>query len=286
MTPSDNATPEREPGALVLTDAERTAVFQTRVLMFAAGLIGIVVWASLKVGYGIELDLPPVFAVLIVVVLALGGVTTFPEHVARGWSELGGRADYQIGMVVGWWAARRARAQRWIVFLLSGLLLAAFVVLVWQTGLAIESPYIPLVTAPAVFGPFIARNRETVIALVLVVALALGAITELAPDDACPGQGCAPIARDASTGGAAGRGEEPTDLDAASFEPRPGVYLGVAVTLLVLAGLISARRLQREQELVRENEGLRAAIEEFGGSTGASPPDDRDEDSPGVPDKA
>lgn len=144
---------------------------------------------------------------------------------------------------------------------MSGLLLLAFIALVWQTGLGIESPYIPLVTIPAVFGPFVARSGDTVKVLVVVVGLALGAITVWAPE--CRGSYCEKTERIAATA-APGHAQSGT-AESTTFEvPKPHrvVYAAVSWLLIVLAGIISSGRLARERELLEENEELRSVVKQ------------------------
>jgi hypothetical protein len=230
---------------------EATAIFQTGVLMFTALSIGVVVWLLLHYGYPIHRALPSTFLALMLTVFFVGLLTAFPDRLGRQWANVN-KAKYKPSRPMKAWGRWRPGVQRAVVFALSFCLLLAFVMLVWETGLGIESPFIPLVTAPAVFGPFVALYKRSVMALVIVVSVSLGGIALWAPTTPCPHAKCMPVSRP----------QHPSKgyRDAQSFRPRGGVYIGIAVTLVFLASLIAANRLERETQLEAENERLDAEV--------------------------
>jgi hypothetical protein len=201
---------------------EGTAIFQTQVLILAAVMFGAVVWALLELAYPEPRTPPFAFIALCGAVVVIGLFSAFPEAlIGRTWSGMTGKGQYRPGRGMSWWLDRRPKAQPGIVYVLSAGLLLAFVALVWATGFGIESPYVPLVAAPAVFGPFVARRGRAVVGLVLVVGAMLILLTWQAPPSPCP-ERCPP---------------EEVEV----YKPRPVVYAGVAITLIVLAGIISGR---------------------------------------------
>jgi hypothetical protein len=251
VTPTEpHASPPREPaGDPALPTAEETAVSQTIVLLTAAAAIGVVVLELLKVGYPEARTPPGWFVWPTASVFVIGLATALPEHLGSIWAIVTSN-PYDPKQALPHWRARRPTIQPKVVYLLSATLLLAFTALVWNTGLGIESPYVPLVSAPAVFGPFIAKRGRTVLGLAIVVGLTLGAIALWAPRSACTHESsCSARLAD-------GRSVAVEDR----YKPRKSVYVGVAVTLIVLASLIAAARLERERRVAAENAEVRERL--------------------------
>ena len=219
-------------------------IVQTAVLIVSTLIILNVTSYLLRHGYDEPRALPSLTKWLLVAVVPIGILTAGPEYVGRLWAELCGQ-DYVPTRPMEWWEKKgRPRYQPAVVYVIAVLVLVAFTALVWKTGLGIESPYVPLASSPAVFGPFVARRQQAVVFLVFIVSACLCLIAWVAPHTACGQQICSENAEE-------------------MLHPHRVVYVGVAVTLLLIAGLISASRLAREQDLTAQNEGLAKQNEEL-----------------------
>lgn len=73
-----------------------------------------------------------------------------------------------------WWLAHRVPYLRAGVIGLSALMVFALDRLVHSTGGGLRSPFMPLLEAPAVLGPFIARKWEGLVLSVGAVSIAIG----------------------------------------------------------------------------------------------------------------
>lgn len=207
--------------------------------------------------YGAHRD-PPWFyigAVSVVFIFALASrVDSVAQWVGNRLKSLGEGEEgeaYKPGPLWQRYSSFLDERQGAIVYVLAGLTVVSLVALIFDTGLSIESPFIPFVTAPAVFGPFIAKNGRRARLLVGTAALVLLIITLVASPSPCGVGGCpAPTLRDELSCASApslqqcavGRVED-------RFRPRRWLYLANGVLVLVAAGLIGARRLQTEQRL-------------------------------------
>lgn len=231
-------------------EEESRRVFQTEVIVWGNVAIALAVLGAWLAGYRERPSFPWVFFALELVVIVVGAVSVYAENFARAavdrWKRLGTGDPPSVGDAArGSWRERRPLAQRNVVFVLAGLVMLSLTLLVFQTGLGIESPFVPLAAAPAVFGPFVARERPVVLALALMVSALLAGIWELAPQSPCGWEECGAAEREAR-------------------RPRPIVYLAVTVTLLAITALIAAERLRREQELRDEIRRMRAPDVESG----------------------
>jgi len=95
----------------------------------------------------------------------------------------GGGDESDEPALVKWWTDRREAQMpffslggfvslRGVIYLSTGLSFAAMWILVDDTGGGIQSPFAPLLVAPAILGPFIVRGKET-LALLLAIAFAV-----------------------------------------------------------------------------------------------------------------
>jgi hypothetical protein len=246
-------------------EKEDRAIFQTQVLVVAAAFLLPLVWILLHHGYERPRELPVVFLVAMGAVMVLGGLSGFAETwMGISWS-LGKRLTgdengTHVPDFVGSLRAVRQRVQPRLVYVLTAVTVVGFCGLVVDTGLSIESPYIPLITAPAVFGPFVAREGSTAGALIAIVAILLIVITLLFPGEACDtcldlGEVSQQLEGSADPGlrQLAGRVELTEQ-----YRPKPGVFLTVGFVFLALAGLISIGRLRTERDLKRAKSELTA----------------------------
>lgn len=242
-------------------EKEQQAVFQTQVLVAAAIVLLLTVWPLLKYEYDPPRSLPGALVVPFLVVILVGGLTGFAEWwMPFAWDVFKGRGSPAPAPDVGKWKARRRRFQPKLVYVLTALIVSGLIALVWKTGLAIESPYIPLVTAPAVFGVFVALDWRTAAALIAIVATISVSISVALPREPC--HGCldrpVPSMRLAdATPAYLTQFDRQLRLTAAN---RPGseAFLIVGLFSLALAGLIGIGRLQNDRDLKRRLLGLAA----------------------------
>jgi hypothetical protein len=281
--------PEEKKRLALAEEKESQALFQTKVLVAAAFFLGGMVWVLAKNGYAKDRALPREFVYACIFVAVVGVLTAFAEI----W--LGFLRDLFLGPEsnghsIPKWVERlkawRRSYQPQLVYLLTAVLGFGFSALVWKTGLAIESPYIPLVTAPAVFGPFVARTPGTVAALLVIVAGLLIVITLKAPEAPCEGCLSHPVP------GTPLHAATPTELrmfeadlrKAEEHRPGPGVYLTVGLAFLLTATGISITRWNRDKKvrqqkltLQAERDVLQGRIttlrERFGAAAGEAPED-------------
>jgi MFS family permease len=226
------------------------AVYQTTVIAFGNIVILAVVWGLLRWGYPEPREPPTLFTIAQVVISAVGCVTAIPEHVAAMVAQTWTEDPYEPGPQLKRWLSARPRVQPFVVFALAALVLASLTYLVWVTGLGIESPFVALAAAPAVFGPFVARKRRgVVVGLVAIVSVLLGVVAIWAPTSPC------------------GRHECTSPQATASREPGRGVFFATTVTVLVIVGVISANKLETEKKtrvklknLETENAALRRGL--------------------------
>jgi hypothetical protein len=267
-----------DPDAAAAQKKEPTALLQTKVLMVAAFAFGVMVFALLKSGYAVSRKPPLAFYLPCIVVFSVGAVTVYGDavwrEIRRTWEGVvsseepdgddpvpRGPSSAQDGVESkGLWLRNRPNVQPLLVYSLTAIIVVGFAELVWDTGLAIESPYVAFVTAPAVFGPFVARRGGTVAALVLVAVALLVTMTWLFPTVPC--HGCANLTDDLHS--MTGNALKARVLSWERHRPSPEVYLVSGLAVLALAGTISAQRMRREGKLVRENRDLKRQLRDLG----------------------
>lgn len=221
----------------------QSAIFQTAVIVTGNTFLVACVIALLGFGYDVPRSPPGVFLSLEVAAIGLGIATAFPEFGGTLWSFLAGE-QYQPSRPMRRWAALRGSMQGAIVYILTLLVMVALVALVIDTGLAIKSPFVPLVIAPAVLGPFVARRRATIIGLLVTVTAALGVIAAFAPASECGLAECS-VAR------------------AQQYSPKVGTYLFAYASLLLMVGYVAGARLESESRLRGTVMELRARLKEW-----------------------
>lgn len=258
-----------DPDGVGAQDRAARAITQTKVLVAASFGVGLEACLLLERGYPIartppKLFLFPCIVVFVVGVLSLCGDVLLLEA-AKFWdqlsSELGESQDSDTESredaanvrtkVQPWverWHRKQLTVQHWLVYALTAILVFGFVALVWNTGLAIESPYVGFVTAPAVFGPFVTRRGRMVLALVLLAVAMMAAIAWLFPMAPCGH--CLKTVTDV-------RGANAVKIKAElaqwqQHRPNPAVYFLSGIGVLTLAGGISAARRRAEGKLVRK----------------------------------
>lgn len=252
-------------------EKEERAVSQTRILVLAATFLFIMVLVLLSYGYEEPRTVPAAFWVPCLVVVVVGTLAAYGEVlwkalIVDAWGSLVGKnkQDYRPGRVQSAWLKRRPDLLPGFVYGLTALILFAFTALIWKTGLGIESPWVPLVTAPAVFGPFVARRGGTVVALVVVVTLFLVALTFVVPGEPCDGCLAEPVPQrplEQLSPPELRRFHQELETWQAN-RPKPYVYLIVGFAFLMLGGLISAGRMTREREMQRERDEMERRIEQ------------------------
>lgn len=212
---------------------ETDALYQTTVIAWGNLAILVVVWVLLRYGYEEPRDVPVLFTVAQLFVFGVGFTTLYARQAAEAISRMWDPDDpFEPRGWLKWWLDRRPRIQPFIVFALAAIVLASLTYLVWVTGLAIESPFVPLAAAPAVFGPFVARKRkEVVVGLVAIVIVLLGLIALEAPTSACGPDAC------------------DSDGEMTAHEPDAFVYYTTTVTVLLIVGWISANKLAVEKRM-------------------------------------
>jgi len=247
-----------------LNVAPITPVFQTGVIVAGNVVITLAVIAGLRWGHFKDSNLPAVFIVPELFAIAVGILTAFPEHI-ESWIIALGRGPYKPSGVMQKWLDKRDNAQRYIVYLLSLLVVIALAALVLETGNISASPFVPFLTAPALFGPFVAKGWGPVVALVGAVALTiivLGFNQETTKGASCKPSQCLRAERPHS--GAAGANDP--DI------PATWLYGGVSLILISVAGGISAARLHREGQLEKELIRLLVSSDGDGNADGAIAP--------------
>jgi hypothetical protein len=247
-----------------LNVAPITPVFQTGVIVAGNVVITCAVIAGLRWGNFKDSNLPAWFIVPELIAITVGILTAFSEHL-ESWLIALGRGPYKPSRPMKKWLDRRDNVQRYIVYFLSILVVIALAALVLETGNISASPFVPFLTAPALFGPFVAKGRGPVVGLVGVVALTiiiLGVNQETKGVMSCkPGQ-CLKAER--LHPGAAGAN--------APDVPATWLYGGVSLILIVVAGGISAARLHREGQLEKELIRLLVSSDSDGRADGAITP--------------
>lgn len=251
-------------------EKEQDAVLQTQFLVVAATVLLFLIWLALRAGYGHRRDMPLVFYGPLLTVIFFGTATAFPEAVAYVFGPMvkrlsrgtpsaapkrGDERDTASKRAFRRLHEWRRRWQPRLVYVFTALTGAGFLGLVWKSGLAVESPYIPLVTAPAVFGPFVARDDTTVRYLLGIVGGLLVFIALALPTETCGG--CV-TTRDAvhELKGASDpvvRQVRAELVKAEDYRPSRWVFVTVGFVFLAIAGVISSVRMQNERDLKRDN---------------------------------
>lgn len=232
---------------------------QAQIIFVGNVIIGVIVWASLRFGlfYDESREPPRLYTVLLVIAVAVY-VFAHADAVAKGFAwalapllkdkdEVDNPAEQEhvAGATALVERFKHMRDRLWgaIVYLTTALTVGALCVLVAATGLGIESPFIPFVTAPAVFGPFIAKTPSRVIALAAATTIVLAMLAWLAPDSVCGVDKCV------------------DDAQAHALEPSPALFVVTTSVTLLAAGYVAGRRLKNETKIRESYRRLRAEVE-------------------------
>lgn len=122
-----------------------------------------------------------------------------------------------------WWLMRREGVVRWVLLGLAAVMVFALDRLVHTTGGGLLSPFVPLLTAPAVFGPFLAKQWQG--SLLAVAAVSAAIIYEVT--------------------------SVPNHAAHAASVYSPGYYAIVTISVLGLAGATSSAQRWRRTRLQR-----------------------------------
>lgn len=223
MDPGSNVPPEGD-GASGDRPPGLRPTFQGGFLVAASALLLVGVSGLIWTAYPSGNDhVPAGFWVPELVIVIVGGAATWIETILQWAAELWGWLK-ALGDEVGRTHQRRPRKkyerpgwiEKWVsvrddwyrVLLIPCGIVVVIAVswLVYRTGGGLKSPFAPLLTAMAIFGPFLARNARSVWAAVASVALSVLIVNNVG-----------------------------------SPRPTPGkwAYTGVALVLLILAGFVN-----------------------------------------------
>jgi hypothetical protein len=127
--------------------------------------------------------LPATFIVLEVVIFLLATLLCSFSAIAQSWRSVmeeslddpheTERISDEDGFRA-WWLEHRASFLRVGVIVLPALMVLSLDRLVHASGGGLHSPFMPLLEAPAVLGPFIARKRRGLLLSVVAVSIAIG----------------------------------------------------------------------------------------------------------------
>jgi hypothetical protein len=197
-------------------------VFQTGLIVVGNVVIFGSVLAGMRLGGFRDKSLPEAFWIAEAIIVGVGAVTAWPEDAARLWFTIA-QKNYDPSTRMAALTKARDRLQGYVVYVLTATGLFALAQLVNHTGGIAASPFLPFLTAPALFGPFVAKGGKAVFTIVVVIAGVLVGLTELT-------------------------GQFPASNP--PMEPSAWLVAGVSLILVVGAGCISATRLERERELI------------------------------------
>jgi hypothetical protein len=203
--------------SLAETDASRRYSAQLLSIAFASAVVGAVTWFSFKIGYetekgeGVVPPMPGEFSIPIVGAILVG-------FVAPLWVEL--RDGIAKGLVDSEPSAKPlpGRLLGTLVYVLTGGVVFALVSLVTLTGGFADSPFTPVMTAPAALGPFMARKPKTIAELTAVGIASVWASIYL------------------------------IDRSSLGLEPEPWVAGLMATSMLFIAGVLSYLRHRRDKK--------------------------------------
>jgi hypothetical protein len=181
---------------------------------------------------------PALFFIPMIVIFVFGGLVCWIEYVLRwahGIKTFGGNviarmstadeddepaeeapkvADYDLPVKVSRWVDRRDKPLKKMIIILGLVEVAAVARLVAATGGGVKSPFAPLLTAIAIFGPSLARRPWSVWAAVAPVCLAFAIVVQ---------------------------------FHSKAPEPNHWWYAGVAIGLVFLAGMIQWLSLRSQK---------------------------------------
>jgi hypothetical protein len=213
-------------------------LFQVRLIVVGNGVILLSVWLAIEYGKFANRTLPGSFWIPELAIVLVGALVAFTEFGPRvaAWS---GRTDYKDSPSMLHWMSVREPALGPLVYVFTAVAVFALAQLVQHTGGVIGSPFLPFLTTPALFGPFVAKDKRTVgLIIMLVVGIVVFLTTKghTTTINRCAGSNCK-------------AGSASAETHSAFNMPSKWVYSGVTIVVLLVAGGISTSRLAREQEL-------------------------------------
>lgn len=213
-------------------------LFQVQLIVAGNLVIAASVVTGILVGKFANPTIPPGFWVPEVVIVLIGvaiAFTNVPEHISA-WAA---QTKYTPSKGIVRWEKRRAPALPVLVYVFSGVALFALAALVDDTGGVVASPFVPFLTTPALFGPFVAKRKSAAFFIVVVVAVVVFGLTlqvHTKPTTRCLTTECAASALKAEHN--------------APAAPSQWLYSSVTGIVLLVAGAIGALRLGREEKLL------------------------------------
>jgi hypothetical protein len=156
------------------------AVFQVGAIAFVNLFVVSGVWA-IDSGLGTNAKMPKWFAIPEILIIVLGGLTCIVSFLVQGAeiliddvvsddAEVARRLSAEPQGFSAWWLRKRTPVLKAVVIVLAAAMLFALDRLVHGTGGGIHSPFVPLLTAPAIFGPFLSRTWKGIALSVLLVS--------------------------------------------------------------------------------------------------------------------
>jgi hypothetical protein len=142
-----------------------------------------VAWAVTKAATG-RSGLPTLFVAPEFVIIVFSSVLSGLTLIVQGWAIVVSDSvsdSQQVEQILSrspegfeaWWLQHREPIMLFFIFLLAAVMVFALDRLVHGTGGGLHSPFMPLLEAPAVLGPFIAREPLGVILSAVAVAAAV-----------------------------------------------------------------------------------------------------------------
>jgi hypothetical protein len=192
-------------------------LFQVRLIVAGNLVIGASVVVGILVGkFAQATTIPARFWIPEALIVFVGGIVVFADFTGpiSAWLAQTRYDTPSPGIVK--WQQKRAPALPFLVYVFSGVAVFALASLVEDTGGVVKSPFVPFLTTPALFGPFVAKDKRRAFLIVVIVALVVIGLM--------------------------------LKLHTATSQ---WLYTCVTVVVLIVAGAIGALRLSREEKLLK-----------------------------------
>lgn len=226
------------PDGVALTPVD--PLFQVQLIVVGNIVILVAALIALEEGHFKDHSIPASFLIPELCIIALGCAAAYTNLGGRLLAWLG-RMSYEPSEGMRRWMRSREPLLRVLVFAFTAVAVFALVRLVEHTGGIVSSPFVPFLTTPALFGPFVAKRKEAVMLIVVAVAVVVLVLTAKDHTKAmarCPTPGCKQTVADQAA-------------DNAPAAPAQWLYSSVTLIVVFAAGGISAARLGRERKLER-----------------------------------
>jgi hypothetical protein len=135
-------------------------------------VIGTSVVIGILVGKFAKQTIPACFWIPEAFIVFVGGILVFAEF-AGPISAWLAQARYTPSQGLTKWQRKRAPALPFLVYVFSGVAVFALASLVEDTGGVVTSLFVSFLTTPALFGPFVAKDKRRAFLIVAIVALVL-----------------------------------------------------------------------------------------------------------------